>query len=181
MRADPDERLPAPMPSQGSLGLASAEHRPRDPAVVSRNMRAVRGRDNAADRLLRSHLLRRGHRYRCYAHVPGRPDIAFLGRRVAVFVDGDFWHARSLVERGPEALRASLRTDRRDWWIAKLSANEDRDRRVDADLADAGWIVVRVWERDVLADPSASADRVCAALHPPSGRHATTFHEKSRP
>jgi DNA mismatch endonuclease (patch repair protein) len=178
MGSDLDDRLPAAEWSQGSHIPASGGYRPRDPAVVSRNMRAVRGRDNAAESLLRRHLWQRGHRYRRYAPAPGRPDVAFSGRRVAVFVDGDFWHARCLMERGPDALRASLRTDRRDWWIAKLSANEARDRRVDTDLAKAGWVVVRVWERDVLADPSASADRVCAALHPSSVRHPTMLHKK---
>ena len=65
---------------------------PRDPKITSRIMAAIRGRDTEPERLLRSALFRRGLRFRLHAKLPGRPDIVFRRVRVAVFVDGDFWH-----------------------------------------------------------------------------------------
>lgn len=147
-------------------------------------MHEVRSRDNAADRLLRHELWRRGHRYRCYARLPGTPDLVFSRSRVAIFVDGDFWHGRLLTERGSEELRSSFRTPRREWWVSKLTANVARDRRADAALAALGWTVIRLWERDVKADPGASADRVCDVLHPSSaegGAESRSHSDSSRP
>jgi DNA mismatch endonuclease (patch repair protein) len=127
-------------------------------------MRAVRSRNNKAERLLRRELWGRGHRFRRYGELPGTPDLIFLSAKVAVFVDGDFWHARLLVEQGSEALELSVRTERRDWWIAKLTANVARDRRVDEELSQLGWMVVRLWERDILKNAVAAADTVCGVL-----------------
>jgi DNA mismatch endonuclease Vsr len=97
--------------------------------------------------------------------LSGTPDLAFLQSRVAVFVDGDFWHGRLLTERGPEALRSSLQTPKSEWWVSKLTANVARDRRADAALFASGWTVIRLWERDVKGDPIGCADRVCDAIH----------------
>jgi DNA mismatch endonuclease (patch repair protein) len=101
--------------------------------------------------MLRKGLWHLGYRYRLYdAKLPGRPDIVFSKYRTAIFVDGDFWHGRILIDHGPEALKASFKTERREFWIAKIMKNISRDRRNDADLAALGYRVIRVWERDIL-------------------------------
>lgn len=92
---------------------------------------------------LRSALHRHGHRFR-KDHLlrPGalrvRPDIVFTRWRVAVFVDGCFWHGCPEHQHIPKT--------NRDYWAPKLAANVARDRRVDTALAQAGWVVVRIWE-----------------------------------
>jgi DNA mismatch endonuclease (patch repair protein) len=78
----------------------------------------------------------------------------FTKARVAVFVDGCFWH--SCPEHG------NLPRANREWWRTKLEINVARDRRNDRDLADAGWHVVRVWEHEPVVS---AADRVCRVLH----------------
>lgn len=136
-------------------------HTARDPKVVKRLMAAVRSTNNRAERLLARSLWATGLRYRKYRpDLPGRPDIVFGGPQVAVFVDGDFWHARVYVENGLGALRRSLRTERAAWWVEKLRANAFRDRRVTRELHALGFAVVRVWERDVLRDPGSIASSI---------------------
>jgi len=142
--------------------------RPAD--VVSRNMRSVRSESNRADRLLGSVLWRKGRRYRRYGRLGqriliGKPDIFFPATKLAVFVDGDFWHARLLHESGMNALMGSLKTPRRDWWIKKLTANAIRDARTTKALEDDGWTVLRLWERDVIKDPERAAAHVETALN----------------
>ena len=158
-------------------------YQPRDPAVVSRNMAAIRRRDNKAERIILKQLTSRGHGYRRYHRIVGTPDIAFRRAKVAVFVDGDYWHGRVLVEHGLEGLRATFKTERREWWVAKIVANISRDRVADAALAQLGWRVVRLWEHDVIADPIGSTDRVCQAIHPSSdcGRDLRTHSGSSSP
>ena len=78
-----------------------------------------------------------------------RPDIVFTGARVAVFVDGCFWH------RCPE--HGSSPKTNAGWWRLKLDNNVKRDRTTDAALAEAGWTVIRIWEHE---DASTAADRV---------------------
>lgn len=132
---------------------------------MSRNMAAVRSQGSKAELLLRKRLWRAGYRYRvCRRDLPGKPDIVFGRDRIAVFVDGDFWHARILVEQGAATFRASFRTPRVDWWVAKLTRNAERDAEVSDRLRRAGWVVVRLWERDILRDPDRCAARVARLI-----------------
>lgn len=127
-------------------------------AAVSAVMRANRKTDTKPELLLRSQLHHRGLRFRKnhLIRLEGlsvRPDVVFTKQRVAVFVDGCFWH------RCPDhGLRP--RSNSR-YWEQKLDSNVKRDRAVTADLRGGGWIVVRLWEH---MDPSAGADEVLEAV-----------------
>ncbi|MBS1888245.1 MAG: very short patch repair endonuclease [Actinobacteria bacterium] len=124
---------------------------------VSERMSRVRRRDTAPELELRSELHRRGLRYRVDRRpmkgVPSRADLVFGPAKVAVYVDGCFWH--SCPEHGtmPRANEA--------FWQDKLARNRERDATVNDLLAVAGWTVVRVWEHEGIAD---AADRVEAAV-----------------
>jgi DNA mismatch endonuclease (patch repair protein) len=122
-------------------------------------MRANRRTDTKPELALRSALHRMGYRFRkdhrldLNGGARVRPDIAFTARKVAVFVDGCFWHACPEHGRNPAV---------NEWyWAPKLRRNIERDRAADAALAAAGWQVVRVWEHQPLA---AAVDAVIVAL-----------------
>jgi DNA mismatch endonuclease, patch repair protein len=104
-------------------------------------MQANRGTGTSPELRLRKALHALGFRYVLNSKLPGRPDLVFPSRRVALFVDGCFWH------QCPE--HAVLPATRREWWKQKLDANVRRDRAADAALVDAGWKVVRVWEHEI--------------------------------
>ncbi|WP_446664137.1 very short patch repair endonuclease [Flexivirga sp. B27] len=109
---------------------------------VSERMRRQRRRDTAPELALRRALHARGHRYRVDAPLPGLPrrraDLLFPGARVAVFVDGCFWHGCPVHATEPRS--------NRDWWQQKLAGNRDRDRDTNQHLLDSGWAVIRIWE-----------------------------------
>ena len=116
-----------------------------DMASRSDNMRAIRRRDTGPERQVRSLLHRAGLRYRVDYRVgtgraAPRPDIAFTHAKVAVFVDGCFWHSC------PE--HATMPKANREFWEAKLRRNVERDRENDAALEGMGWKVIRVWEHE---------------------------------
>lgn len=99
---------------------------------------------------LRRELHRRGLRFRVnVGGLPGRPDIVFTRAKVAVFVDGCFWH------RCPD--HATFPRNNADWWRLKLERNVVRDRAKDAALRDLGWSVLHVWEHE---SADVAADRV---------------------
>jgi DNA mismatch endonuclease (patch repair protein) len=124
-------------------------------------MSRVRGSGGRAEIALRSALHRRGLRFRKNASsLFGKPDIVFSRARVVVFVDGDFWHARVLVERGEGAFAASLKTANRRFWLDKLARNAARDREVTARLNTESWHVERFWETDVKRNIDAVAARI---------------------
>ena len=136
-------------------------HRPRDPVATSKLMRAVRRRDTGAEVMLRHALRKINRRFATHdVRLPGTPDIVFSRVRVAVFVDGDYWHGRTLLEDGIEALRAGLRTANRKFWIQKIVRNVQRDRLQGKALKSLGWRVIRLWERDILRDPHVAAKKV---------------------
>ncbi|WP_457253138.1 very short patch repair endonuclease [Pedococcus sp. P5_B7] len=97
---------------------------------------------------LRRGLHALGWRYRVHLAVPGaarrKIDIAFTRHKIAVFVDGCFWHSCPVHGRIPER--------NREWWTWKLRGNEARDRNTDQILAEHGWRVVRCWEHEPLQD-----------------------------
>lgn len=142
-------------PSFGGLAPASA-----------RTSRAARGAsrktNTRCEMLLRRELWRLGVRYRVAApDLPGKPDIVFRSARVAVFCDGDFWHGRKLEER----IARLARGHNSGYWVAKVSANVERDHRVTRTLEGHGWLVIRLWETDILRAPSEVANRVAEAVH----------------
>lgn len=128
-------------------------------------MARVKNKDSRAEIDLRRHLHKLGVRYRLHAHdVAGRPDIANRRWRLAVFVDGDFWHGNSWRLRGLNRLEDQF-PNRAEFWTKKIRRNIERDREVTAALEQAGWRVVRIWESDVLADPERWAKYVLDALN----------------
>lgn len=118
-----------------------------------RVMQANRSRDTAPELALRRLIHAEGLRYR----VAARPlvslrrtaDLVFRPARVAVFVDGCFWHA--CPEHGTQPATNT------DYWLPKLARNVERDRQTDQLLHEAGWLSIRVWEHD---DPGAAARRI---------------------
>jgi DNA mismatch endonuclease (patch repair protein) len=114
-------------------------------------------RDTKPELDLRRAVWRLGLRYRVdIAPVPGtrrKADLVFTKARVAVYVDGCFWHRCPDHATTPKANRA--------WWVTKLEANVARDRDTDRTLVDRGWRVIRVWEHE---DPAAAAQRVARAV-----------------
>lgn len=106
---------------------------------------------------LRRELHARGLRYRVNFPLPGMPrrraDIAFTRAKVAVFVDGCFWHGCPEHGTAPK--------NNATWWATKLARNAERDRETDRHLRDAGWAVVRVWEHENACD---GADLISATI-----------------
>jgi DNA mismatch endonuclease, patch repair protein len=122
-------------------------------------MSAIRSSGNAVEVMLRKEVHRIGLRYRVYPkNVFGRPDFVFPTGKVAVFVDGDFWHGRVLIEQGLEALRERHRGS--TYWIEKTIRRVERDELVTRTLEEAGWLVLRFWESDVKADVKGHAERI---------------------
>lgn len=104
-------------------------------------MGRVRQRDTAPELALRSALHRRGLRFRKNVKgLPGSPDIVFTRARLAVFVDGNFWHGHDF-----DAWKDRLQP----FWRAKIERNIERDAQNVADLEALGWQVLRVWEKDI--------------------------------
>ncbi len=140
-------------------------YRPRDPQATSKLMSAVRSEGNRAEVLLRKGLWSLGFRYRLYSRkLVGKPDIVLPRWRTVVFVDGDFWHGRVLLEHGVEALRSSLKTNRREWWVQKIMRTTARDGLVTDALERSGWRVIRVWETDVLRRTDSKIKQVATAI-----------------
>ncbi len=143
--------------------------RRRAPMTRSQQMARVRQRDTKPELQLRKALWAAGCRYRKQAALPGRPDIAFIGARLAVFVDGCFWH-------GCPRHYSSSATNR-PFWIEKLRGNTERDHRQDAELRALGWRVIRVWECEVKQDLARAVSWVLEAL----GKTPTTVSEPPVP
>ncbi|MFC8405296.1 very short patch repair endonuclease [Streptomyces griseoincarnatus] len=130
------------------MGLACEEPLPDGSKASSSSVRAVmranRGKDTGPEVALRKELYRRGLRYRVDTRpIPGvrrRADLVFLGARVAVFVDGCYWHGC------PEHYRPA--TKNAEFWQRKINGNRDRDRETNEILRAAGWTVIRVWEHE---------------------------------
>lgn len=118
--------------------------------AVSKQMRAMPRRDTGVEIALRRELHRLGLRFRVnHRGLPGSPDIAFTKARIAVFVDGCFWHRCPIHGTAPK--------NNASWWAAKLDGNVERDRRKDKDLEELGWIPIHVWEHE---DPVAVAAEI---------------------
>ena len=112
---------------------------------IRKRMSKVRLKNGKAETILAKRLWHEGYRYRKnYKKLPGSPDIALTTYRVSVFVDGEFWHGENWEER-----KTKLKHNR-EYWIEKIEENMARDKCVDAQLQEMGWITVHFWEKEVL-------------------------------
>jgi DNA mismatch endonuclease (patch repair protein) len=137
----------------------------RDPAVTSKIMRGVKSRDTRPELALRHELHRRGLRYRLRVPLPGKPDLVFLGARIALFVDGDYWHGNAWRDRGFDSFEAYYgRGDNGTFWLDKIGRNVDRDAAVTRELTRCGWQVLRLWESDIDRNLPGVATEVVAAV-----------------
>lgn len=117
------------------------------PEQRTKNMRAVKNKDSEIELLLRRVLWARGLRYRKNVKtVFGHPDIAFIGKRVAVFCDSEFWHGFDWENKKNEI------KSRQDFWIPKIERNMARDIDVTEKLQSEGWTVLRFWGNQIKTD-----------------------------
>lgn len=111
---------------------------------ISQRMSHVHLKRGKAETKLAKALWHKGVRYKLnYKKLPGSPDIAITKCRIAVFVDGEFWHGQDWENR-----KSRLKSNR-EYWIEKIEENIERDRRDDALLREEGWLPVRFWEKEV--------------------------------
>ena len=111
---------------------------------ISLNMKAVKNKDSQIELLLRKELWSRGLRYRKNSNkVFGHPDIVFIGKKVAVFCDSEFWHGYNW-----ETQKFTIKSNR-EFWIQKIESNIQRDRDCDDQLIEMGWLPLHFWEHQI--------------------------------
>lgn len=124
------------------------------PEQRSRNMAAIRSNGNLTTEVRLAKLLRlegvTGWRRR--SKLFGSPDFVFCEVRLAVFVDGDFWHGRGKPHRVPKSNSA--------YWSAKIERNKTRDKKVNQLLRKKGWRVLRIWENDLAKHPKRVSQKI---------------------
>ena len=126
---------------------------------IRKRMANIHLKNGKAESILAKQLWHSGIRYRKnYKKLPGSPDIAITTQKIAVFVDGEFWHGQNWAERKPR-----LKSNR-DYWIEKIEENIARDRRNNEALEKMGWHVFRFWEKQVLKDPDLCATVILSSI-----------------
>ena len=125
------------------------------PEQRRKNMQAVKNKDSQIELLLRKELWSRGLRYRKNVNrIFGKPDIVFVGKKIAVFCDSVFGHGYNLENKKNEI------KSRRDFWIPKIERNMQRDIEVNNKLLSEGWLVLRFWGNEIKKNVIACADEI---------------------
>lgn len=118
-----------------------------DKQTRSKIMSKIRGKNTKPELILRKALYSKGYRYRIHHKINGcisRPDIVFIRKKIAIFVDGEFWH-------GKDWEKQKKKLDKQ-FWIDKIERNMERDKEADTFLKKDGWIVLRFWSKDIEKD-----------------------------
>lgn len=126
---------------------------------ISKRMANVHLKKSKAEIALAKELWKRGFRYRKnYRKLPGSPDIAILKYRIAVFVDGEFWHGKDWDKK-----KNQLKSNR-EYWKEKIEENIARDKRNDSLLTEIGWMPIHFWEKEVNKSLQACVDRIMGVI-----------------
>ena len=127
----------------------------KTPEQISYNMQQVKNKDSKIEVLLRKELWSRGIRYRKnVTRIYGKPDIVFIGKKIAVFCDSEFWHGHNWEERKNDF------KSHQEFWIPKIERNMERDREVNEKLISEGWVVLRFWGKDIKKNTAQCADQI---------------------
>ena len=127
----------------------------KNPEQISYNMKQVKSKGSEIEVLLQKELWRRGLRYRKNVKsIEGKPDIAFIGKKIAVFCDSEFWHGYDWENRKNDFKSNT------EFWISKIERNMQRDKDVTQKLQSEGWIVLRFWGKEIKKNLAECADLV---------------------
>ncbi len=122
---------------------------------ITRNMRSNKSKDTKPELMLRKELWDRGLRYRKnYEKLTGKPDIVFIGKKLAIFVDGRMWHGYNW-----EHQKNDFKTNR-EFWISKIERNIEHDLKVEQVLRGQGWKVIRFWDFEIRKHLNECVDRI---------------------
>ncbi|MCB0699776.1 MAG: very short patch repair endonuclease [Chitinophagaceae bacterium] len=114
---------------------------------IIKSMKSNRGKGTKVEQLVGTALFAKGVRYRKNSNkIFGKPDFSIKKYRVAIFVDGDFWHGNNWAEKKHE------HKTNQEFWFNKIERNIERDKEVNAKLKETGWTVIRVWESEIKKD-----------------------------
>jgi DNA (cytosine-5)-methyltransferase 1 len=142
--------MPFPELSEKKTSVTYKINSSRD---ISGIMAKVHSRDTAVELLLRKGLREKGMRYRlCQAKLPGKPDIVLPAKRIAIFIDGDYWHGGQWYRRNLSSLEEQFMVSdnkKQEYWTKKIRKNMDRDADSTEALISDGWQVIRFWESDI--------------------------------
>lgn len=131
----------------------------KTPEQIKYNMQQVKNKDSVIEVVLRKELWRRGiHYQKNVGNILGHPDIAFKGKKVAVFCDSEFWHGFDWKIRKKDF------KSNKEFWIPKIERNMQRDKEVTEALEKAGWVVLRFWGKEIKKDVSKCADTIQKAI-----------------
>ena len=121
------------------------------PEQRHKNMQNIRSKDTSIELILRKALWEKGYRYRKnYKALPGKPDIALTKYKIAIFCDSEFFHGKDW-----EVLKPRLeKGNNSEYWIEKISRNQERDIEVDKQLLFMGWTVIRFWGDEIKLKPT---------------------------
>lgn len=123
-------------------------------------MKCIRSKDTKPEIMLRKSLWHMGIRYRKNYHgLPGTPDIVLLRRKIAIFVDGDFWHAKGHQDSPGEQIISN-----REYWVPKLARNVERDKDINDALLEEGWLVLRFWDSEIKKDLPSVLEKIKSYL-----------------
>jgi DNA mismatch endonuclease (patch repair protein) len=123
------------------------------PEQRKKNMQNIRSKDTLPERIIISELKKAKIYFSTYANnIIGKPDIVFRRKKIAVFIDSDFWH------KHPK--RFILPQTNTNYWIAKINRNQERDKFVNKELKKTGWCVIRIWEYDIKKSTTKCVKRI---------------------
>ncbi|UNC91288.1 very short patch repair endonuclease [Candidatus Contubernalis alkaliaceticus] len=118
-------------------------------------MKKIRGINTGPEVMLRKGLWEKGIRYRKnYNKLPGKPDILITKNKIAIFVDGEFWHGHNWEEK-----KCRIKSNR-DYWIKKIERNIERDKENTKKLEELGFVVIRFWEKEVKNDLQSCVQKI---------------------
>lgn len=127
----------------------------KDMSSRSFNMAMIKSKNTKPEILLRKELWRRGLRYRKNCKlIYGKPDLVFLRKQIAVFIDGEFWHGYNFEET-----KKRLKSNK-EFWIEKIERNMERDFEITQFLVEQGWAVLRFWDFEIKNNVSICADKI---------------------
>lgn len=127
------------------------------PAQRKQNMSRIHGKNTRPEIKIRKILRSKGIRgYRIHHNLPGKPDIVFIKKKIAIFVDGCFWHKCPVCFQEPET--------RKEFWMKKIGTNVERDLKNTRQLQEEGWTVLHFWEHEIRKTPDNIVEKILQYL-----------------